>query len=353
MVSEAGRVTPPPRGADPESAPPGQQTLSQLLARILDQLSVSAWLPAGVLVFLMLVTWNIRIAPNGDVSMALEHITEMNLASFALLFGAVILTTVVIQAFEFEAIRFLEGYWGPGRSQAAVAEWRCRRHLAKRNRLRARQAELERQAFPQARIEMLRSRVPKPVVDIIEGEETDNPIQSPSRQDQLEADSLWFMDYATPEERRRHADLALAQKQYPPDHLILPTRLGNTLRAYESRLPGSPGVDLENRVRAVLHQLPLTMRTEHAWFRSRLDLYCSIVVVLSLSGAAGMVVVGRHGPDCVAAVGVPAAILTWLSYRAAISSAREYGRVLKAIAGFQPSGGPAGGSTGAANSGAM
>jgi hypothetical protein len=147
-------------------------------------------------VFLLLLIWNVRTA-DGSLAKAIEHISEMNLASFVLLLGAVILTTVITQAFEFEAIRLLEGYWGPGRVRTILADRRCRRHLAKRNALRTRQADLEDRAFPYARVEMLRSKLPKEVVDIIEGEHTNNPVGSPSEEDQADADSVWFMDYAT------------------------------------------------------------------------------------------------------------------------------------------------------------
>jgi hypothetical protein len=287
-------------------------------------------------VFLLLLIWNVRLA-DGNLAKAIEHISEMNLASFVLLLGAVILTTVITQAFEFEAIRLLEGYWGPGRVRTMLADRRCRRHLAKRSALRARQADLEDRAFPYARVEMLRSKLPREVVDIIEGEHTNNPVGSPSDEDQADADSVWFMDYATIEERRRHADLTLAQQQYPGDHLILPTRLGNTLRAYEEPLHGTSEIQLENRVRAVLHKLPSMMRGEHARVRSRLDLYCSLAVVFALSGLTAVAALASLGAQFSAVAAALAGTLTWLSYRAAIASAREYGRVLQAIVGFQAS----------------
>src|SRR6185437_10040384 len=115
-----GTRTPAPRQPSAKQAqsqaPPApryQESLSQLVARILDQLSVSAWLPAAILVATLLIAGSIRSA-GGDFHAALTSIVSMNAASLILLTGAVILATTLTQAFEFEAIRLLEGYWGPG-----------------------------------------------------------------------------------------------------------------------------------------------------------------------------------------------------------------------------------------------
>jgi hypothetical protein len=79
------------------------------------------------------------------------------------------------------------------------------------------------------------------------------------------------------------------------------------------------------------------MRAEHARVRSRLDLYCSLAVVFALSGLAGVAALAFLGAQFSAVAAALAGTLTWLSYRAAIASAREYGRVLQAIVGFQAS----------------
>jgi hypothetical protein len=47
----------------------------------------------------------------------------MSLAFLVLLLGAVVLTTVLTQAFEFEAIRSFEGYRGPSRTAKLLADW--------------------------------------------------------------------------------------------------------------------------------------------------------------------------------------------------------------------------------------
>jgi DNA-binding GntR family transcriptional regulator len=334
MAQRRGVATAPE--ATDNAAPSGQQTLSQLVARILDQLSVSAWLPAGALVFLLLLIANLQIS-HGNVHAALGNVAEINLVSLVLLLGAVVLTTVLTQAFEFEAIRLLEGYWGPGRLSRLLADWGSRRHLARLHALTERQSEVRRRAFPHARLRMLEPErdIPLEVVDIIEARFTGRTVDSATQAHLREADSISFMDHAPLNERRRYYALVAALDQYPPEHLVLPTRLGNTLRSYERSLRGTKSGSLQNFVREIFHELPLPMQIEHDQFRSRLDLYCSLLVVFALSGLIGAGVLATLGIEFSAATAGVALLLAGLSYRAAVASAREYGRVLRAIADFR------------------
>src|SRR3954452_19887722 len=149
-------MTDPSDGDEPATVP-GKETLSQLIARILDQLSVSAWLPAGILILFILLVGSLRAA-GGNVGEALSKLGNLSASSLLLLFIAVILTTVMTQAFQFEAIRLLEGYWGPGPASTAIADRRCRRHLAKRNALWNRIQSINDQAFERAISRMLASK---------------------------------------------------------------------------------------------------------------------------------------------------------------------------------------------------
>jgi putative transposase len=122
--------------------PDARETLSQLIARILDQLSVSAWLPAAALVFMFLLVGSLRHA-DGDLNKAIAAIGDLDLAPLVLLLGALILSTMLTQAFEFEAIRLLEGYWGTRRLPTALAQAGCRLRLARRRSLRRQLHEAE------------------------------------------------------------------------------------------------------------------------------------------------------------------------------------------------------------------
>jgi hypothetical protein len=65
-----------------------------MVAKILDQLSVSAWLPAGVLIFGLLLLGSIR-AGDGSVHDALKDLAHLSASSLILLFVAAILATVL------------------------------------------------------------------------------------------------------------------------------------------------------------------------------------------------------------------------------------------------------------------
>src|SRR5919202_6751268 len=108
MAPEDTQSTPASASSDAIRLPAdkAQESLSQFQARILDQLSVSAWLPAAALVFSLLLLANVHATKN--VSAAVDKITSINAATLALLVAAVVITTMLTQAFEFEAIRVLE-----------------------------------------------------------------------------------------------------------------------------------------------------------------------------------------------------------------------------------------------------
>lgn len=238
-----------------------------------------------------------------------------------------------LTAFEFEAIRMLEGYWGAGRLRTAVAEWRSGRHLRRRNRLRAVRDTASRDAFRYAREEMVGRGVERPVINVIEDRRANRDLSYASGEDLRKAKMLNWLDYA-PTKQRRRLDAAVAALRYYPraDQRILPTRLGNTLRAYEERVHDMGIGPLEAYVQRVFHELPASLQLEHDQFRSRLDLYCALVLVFLAIGAFGVLVLSDQKANIVVITALSAGALAWLSYRAAVASARGYGGVLVTIA---------------------
>jgi hypothetical protein len=309
-----------------------QQTLSQLIARILDQMSVSAWLPSAVVVFALLFVFSLRGA-DGDVGGAIAHIGELDPGPLVLLLGAVIVTTMITQAFEFEAIRLLEGYWGAQPLNAWFSDVRFRRHLRRRNALRKRARDAEIRAVMAAQPRMLQAGRSPVLVGVLVAKYTGGDFSGVSAADQEAANNLQWKRWAPARELRRWDALIDALEEYPrSDRLVMPTRLGNALRAREEDvLPASVG-KLETFVQRVFHKLPVTLQTEHDQFRSRLDLYCSLVVVFCLTGViATLLLLGLDAALVASSAGIALA-LAWLSYRAAIASARAYGGLLQVIA---------------------
>ena len=99
-----------------EARPPAEKTgpsegIPAFLGRVLNQLSLSAWLPAAMLVGSLAVLLQLRTQQNRNLVEAATGLVNRPLGLLILLLFALILATMVTQAFEFEVIRLLEGYW--------------------------------------------------------------------------------------------------------------------------------------------------------------------------------------------------------------------------------------------------
>jgi hypothetical protein len=333
-----GTIEPMPTKGPPSAsvvANPARQTLSELLARILEQLSLSAWLPSGVLVFSVLVLGSLR-AKGGDMDKALTALGDLSIASLVLLLTAVVLATVLTQAFQFEAIRVLEGYWGPGRLREAVADARCRRHLARRDAFWTELENTAQRAFKDAAATMLAEGVPASTVEgasrVFRKEATLARLPAAQR-DEVEAHP--WQDYGLTKLLRRMDALAAAARRFPhDDRAIQPTRLGNMLRHYEDPIEHEIGRPIEGFVQEIFHLLPPEVQADHDHFRARLDLYCALVIVFVITGVSGVALLIGVDVTEAGAAGAAGVALAWLSYRAAVTSARVYGAFLTTLVQF-------------------
>lgn len=318
-----------------------QETLSQLVARILDQLSVSAWLPAATFVLSFVLTWSIRQAHSSfpaagvdDVLReAIHDIGGMSFQSLILLIGVVVLVTTLTQAFAFGAIRLFEGYWRSGPVATPLANSRCRHHQKRREFLEHGRDNLESAAFAYARQSMLAEGVLRLTVDILEADRTGHQVEGATDEDRKEARTVDWRPYAKANDVRQVEALTIRLLgDYPEDdYRILPTRLGNVLRSYEDRVHDPSEGSLEGWVQRVFRQLPEVVQIQHDQHRNRLDLYSSMMVVGTIAGAASVPLLWDAGTGYVAVSAAIAASLALLSYRAMIASARGYGSALETI----------------------
>jgi hypothetical protein len=314
-----------------------RESLSQLAARVLDQLSPSAWLPAGALVAIALVYGSLRTHHNNLLD-AIIAIGNISFQSLFLLAGVIAILTMAIQAFEFEAIRLLEGYWGSGLLVAPLTRVGCSYHRWRRRRLQESMERLEDQAFALARQQMLHDGIPRSLVDAIEANRLPMVMSSQRRipwpwrrfkPNAIAQEYDWRL-HAPPDLIQRIDDKATrVSRYYPsPDYRILPTILGNTLRTYEDKLHELVGGSMEGMILRLYDSWPLSLKDEHDHYRSRLYLYCSLVLVFLLSAGLAwpILFVGDWLAPSLATV--IAATSAYFSYRAAIASARGYQTVL-------------------------
>lgn len=257
-------------------------TLSQFLARILHQLELSAWLPSAALVGLVAVVLQLGNvldtppargqralgrSPSAAINATFHALSHVTLSGALVAFAAMIVGTVLTQAFAFDAIRLLEGYWGTNPAVEWFARRRCRHHRAVLSRIDRRHRELTRRVA------------------------------------------------ASPEEDRRGGDRAVpaaaaaqADRRDPDSSRIMPTRVGNVLRKYED---DTGWRDVEPAVQNVFDELPFSRQVEHDQQRTRLDLYSSLVFVMAVVTVVGVArFVGRH-PGYAAACVAVGAVLPW------------------------------------------
>jgi len=326
------------------------ETLSHLLARILNQLSLSAWLPSAALVFLVGLTLELGAAVDGDddlgaaLTTTLARLGDITLAGLVLLVLVVVVSTMLTQAFAFGAIRVLEGYWGPSRVAEGLANLRADRHRRKRKSLAARYQKMAEQGhdallddikreereladagesprFTEAMFQLLAEQV------VGHSLPDDFEISDPDR---ALVEALDWRVAGSDDIERRELNLRRRLADYPQQSShVLPTRLGNILRRRED---DTGRQEVEGFVEAVFDDLPFGLQLTHDEQRTRLDLYCSMVFVIAISTVAAVVRFGiEHWRYQVGALALGLAT-SWVVYFAALSSARHYGSVLIAIA---------------------
>ena len=313
------------------------ESLSQFLARILDQLSITAWLPALALVGIILILAQLSRHEGSSVE-AFSAIGDMGFAAIGLLVAGVVITTMFTQAFEFEAIRVLEGYWRPTGLVGAFAGWRSGRHRTKRKKLVDAHSGALADAFRQVRQNLRAAGYSSSVIDALDSYVTSVPMVSETTAaDKTAAKTLVSMwkARADPGVVQRVDGLAHRVDEYPAlQHRVLPTRLGNIIRAVEDRVYDPAEGRLENFAIHVLDQLPRSIARAFREQRRRLDLYCGLVFVFGAAVVPSVILGQLYGKEHRAtAIVVPStiAILTLASYRAALASGRKFGLALAAI----------------------
>lgn len=269
---------------------------------------------------------------DGDLKSALDDMTSVSWQALVMLVAGVVLITMLTQAFEFEAIRFLEGYWGTMAGPRHLSEFGCRFHSWRSGRLRTTYKTLDKRAFADARSEMLTRGIDRKYVDILEGLRTGNLVPGATDGDVAVAKQLDWLNFAHASDARRMERLETVLDEYPTEeYRLLPTRLGNTIRAYEDHVHDPSAGQLEGFVLRIYHQLPVPLQTEHDQYRTRLDLYCSLSFVMALSAVTAVPLLAPVDWRLRAGACVLLAILAVLSYRAAVASARGYGSALVTI----------------------
>jgi hypothetical protein len=325
--------TAPPGRPQTEAGSTGQKLgegLSQFLGKVLDQLSITAWMPATMLVGNVAVLTQLHNQKNLDISSALVSLTDRPLGVIIVILFSVLLAAIVTQAFQYDFIRVLEGYWGAGPIRSLVADWRVRRHVEKKRRLetaRERQLLLAYKAAQDRMVEGTLEAV-NDLQEILTSQLSDSAkvrkiIRHPMK-------AHWNRHFPAENWRKVEA-LEMRIRHYPQPGRILPTRLGNIIRSSEYKIRELDDGTIEGFIIRNRESIPGYLMSQHDQFRNRLDMYCALVLAFLFLAIFGPMQLSSNPAPFLShswAAVLLYGILAVVSYGAAITSAKGYGSIL-------------------------
>lgn len=270
--------------------------------------------------------------PLPSISKATTFLATPTLGGAVVLVFAVVLSTVMIQAFEFEMIKMLEGYWSDRWWSRRVRRRRVQALAKKGERLSKLIRRVERQTR-KASLEKLaggNKALKRRLQDRAKGSGDKGGL--PPDPEAVFLLARW-RTAADPAALRRLEALEKAAESYPKRHRTLPTMLGNTLRAREDRMKLADGGSLEGFILRNYSDIPDRLIVQVGEFRTRLNMYCTLVLSWALLALFGAAATWRYQGFLHITTIVTVSIclaLALASYAAAISSARGYGGALLA-----------------------
>jgi len=316
--------------SDTASAPDG---ISAFVARVLDQLTLSAWLPAALFTASMAVLLEFRSAKTVNISKAVEALTKNWVPVLVLIIPVLVVATIVTQAFSFEAMRTLEGYWRRRGLASLARTMMIKRQVRRKQAIDKRLDRANEEAFYAARPQMIKKGISVAVVNALEADalKANTPtLTEEEDQELVEAQQSW-RTYCDPWHLAIIDHLLNDYEVYPDDDRIMPTRLGNLIRATEDEL--STDGDLQGFVLRRHAMVPRRVQLQHDRFRTRMEMYCTLMFVSAALTVLTLVVLLSAGVDTIPAViiAVGYVVLSQASYLAAIASARGYCAALKVM----------------------
>jgi hypothetical protein len=321
--------------AAPDTPAVSPDGVSAFIARVLDQLALSAWLPAAFLTASMAVLLEFRSAKSANLLRAVQALTAQPLQVLVVMIPLLVIATVVTQAFSFECIRILEGYWGSSRLTDFARRPMVWLHLRKRQSINNRLRREYRRAVRAAMPEMLMNGISFPVVKAIEARVSPGQPQPDLTDEQNE--ELRATDWRTWSDAWRLArigNLTRGAERYPDAYLVMPTKLGNLLRATEHNLQNA-GNDVQSFVHRRRDTVSARVRMQHDQFRTRLEMYCTLVLVNAFLLVMTPIILAGHISNSAFVVTFASfAVLCIVNYLAAIASAQGYCLILRQMDGI-------------------
>jgi hypothetical protein len=304
--------------------------ISAFIARVLDQLTLSAWLPAAFLTASAAILLQFRSAKSANLLKAVQDLAANPVQVLVIVIPVLVIATIVTQAFSFEAIRALEGYWSARGPWSLARTLMIRWHVHRKSSIIKRKFKVSGKTVHAALSEMIIGGVSPPVAKALEAALSGNQAEaSLLKADEMEAlvKTNW-RPYCAPWRLARIDRLLIEESCYPETYRILPTKLGNLIRATEDKLHNAG--DVQSFVMRRRDMVSPRVQMQHDQFRTRLEMYSTLVFVSwFLAIMAPVVLAGRVGPIAIAIMTAGFAAMAIASYLAALASAAGYCSTLK------------------------
>lgn len=321
-----------PESRDPSTGVPADTLagLSAFVARVLDQLSITAWLPSAFLTVAGAFLLQFRAQRSLNFAVAANNLTKHPPTVLILAVPVLVSITLVTQAFSYEAIRILEGYWQRPGAASILGNLMIRWQVHRKASVHDRRISAREKAFSHARPRLLKGNVPHELVNALEAKALAIPLPPLTPEQKARLDKMNWRSKCNAWELARIDHLLMLEGYYPEDSRILPTRLGNILRASEDKLRHA-GQDLEGYALRLSDSASVRVRQQHDQFRARLDMYCILVFVSGLLAILTPVLLVERSIKVWEIVVLFAgfAVISLSSYQAAIASAKGYCVALK------------------------
>jgi hypothetical protein len=317
----------------PAEPPVPTEGTSALVGRVLDQLSVTAWLPAALLVASVSILLEFRDQRSIDLPNAIDSLTRDPLQVLVITIPILVIATMVTQAFSFQAIRTLEGYNANRWPLTYINAIMINRHALRMALLAEELRVSEDYAFENALKEMWKSPgLSSAVIWAIEAERKGREAPKLTRAQKRELLTTDWQAYALAADLSTVERLAGKLDLYPSRSRMMPTLLGNCLRSVEDGLGHVEG-DLESFGLQRRERAPARLRVHHDQFRNRLDMYCTLVFVTALLAVGSALILAGSGLGLleICIVSLSFFALCHICYRAAVQSAQAYGTMLREL----------------------
>lgn len=329
MLTKVGSPSPgSDTTADAAASPEG---VSAFVARVLDQLTLSAWLPAAVLAASVAILLQFRSAKSANVLHAVGALTANPVRLLVIMIPLLVIATIITQAFSFEAIRTLEGYWRRRGLPSKARTLRIRRHFHKKTAINNRLHAAYEEALDAGREQMRKRGISDVLFNALKESLLEVENQSASTEIKQELIGIEWRDSCNAWHTAKIDQLLRDLECYPKDDSrILPTKLGNLIRATEDELRDAED-DVEGFVLRCYSRAPHIVQMQHDQFRNRLEMYCTLVFVSASLVLLALAILLGSGITAIAiavASGSFAALCA-ASYLAAVASAGGYCAALR------------------------